>query len=88
MDVKTLSTASAGLVSRLSKRNIRFVDRVIAQDLNVFRDGTQDTTMMLDVNLVVVELDYTKGSVWVIINVYTVPEIRACPCDEPTMAQK
>ncbi|KAG9315729.1 hypothetical protein JVU11DRAFT_3376 [Chiua virens] len=39
--VETLNTASEGLISRLSKRDVRFLDRVIAQDLTLFRDRIQ-----------------------------------------------
>ncbi|KAG8214647.1 hypothetical protein J3R82DRAFT_9725 [Butyriboletus roseoflavus] len=77
-----------GLVSRLAKRDVRFIDRVIAQDLSFFRDRIQGAAMMLNLNPVVIELDYTEIPVQVDIgSIHTVPAIKTCECDVP-VAQK
>lgn len=84
--MKTLSTASDGLVSRLSKRDVRFIDRVIALDLGFFRDRIQGAAMILNFNPVVIELDYTEIPVQVEIgSIYTVPAIKTCQCDVPVV---
>lgn len=77
-----LSTAPDGLVSRLSKRNVHFIDRVITQNLSSFRDRIQAATMVLNLNPVVVELDYTEVPVQVDIgSIHTVAAMKTCECD-------
>ncbi|KAF8442850.1 hypothetical protein L210DRAFT_3502800 [Boletus edulis BED1] len=77
-----------GLVSRLSKRNVHFIDRVIAQNLSLFQDRIQATVMMLNLNPVVVELDFTEVPVQVDVgSVHSVAALKTCGCDV-VVAQK
>lgn len=77
-----LSITSDGLVSRLSKRNVHFIDRVIAHNLSSFRDRIQASVMMLNLNPVVVEIDYTEVPMQVEIgSIHTVSAMKTCECD-------
>lgn len=61
---------------------------MIMQDLISFRARIQGAAMMLHLNPVVIELDYTEIPVQVDIgSVQTVPAIKTCQCDVP-LAQK
>jgi len=87
-DVETLTITLDGLISRLSKRSVHFIDRVIAQALGSFRDRIQAAVMMLNLNPVVVELDYTEVPTQVDIgSLHSVAAIRTCGCDV-VVAQK
>ncbi|KAF8546886.1 hypothetical protein OG21DRAFT_1490730 [Imleria badia] len=77
-----------GLVSRLSKRNVHFIDRIVAHNLSSFRDRIQAAVMLLNLDVVAVELDYTEVPMQVYIgSIDTMAAMKTCECDV-AVAQK
>jgi len=77
-----------GLLTRLSTRDLRFIDKVIDHDLAFFSDRINEVATKDGVNPVVVELDYTDIPMKIGVgSLHSMPAPETCQCDT-SMRQK